>query len=169
MAKAMPMMLLRTGTAHTPPLFRLTQFSGPICQRCQYRLLHQATHHRHPIKPLNLFRLHTRFASTAPSYSKSLLVRLKNLLLGTTISLSLVLGYLYITETRASFHSLPPCLLRLLYPDAEDSHHAGVYIQKVLYRFGLHPRERGNDGGGDLAISVFDQILNNPVAISGGA
>ena len=47
-------------------------------------------------------------------------------------------------------------LLRQLYPDAEDGHHAGTKALKSLYAFGLHPRERGDpDAAGDLAVEVL--------------
>ena len=77
-------------------------------------------------------------------------------LLGTSLALALVVGYVYGTDTRASIHryGLVP-LIRWIYPDAEDAHHSGVDTLKQLYRFGLHPRERGNpDGDGVLSTEV---------------
>ncbi|KAK2882447.1 hypothetical protein FQN49_000339 [Arthroderma sp. PD_2] len=60
-------------------------------------------------------------------------------------------------------------MIRWLYPDAEDAHHFGVDILKSLYRYGLHPRERGNpDGDGELVTKVFGYTLCNPIGISGG-
>lgn len=77
-------------------------------------------------------------------------------LYGTSLALVLLVGYVYGTDTRASAHryAVVP-LIRLLYPDAEEAHHVGVDMLKQLYRFGLHPRERGNqDGDGALATEV---------------
>ena len=110
-------------------------------------------------------------ASTAASQdARSLLTRVKNLLLGTTIGLTLVLGYYYVSDTRASFHEwlVIPCL-RYFYPDAEDGHEFGNRALKVLGSFGLHPRERGNpDAKGDLAVDVFGHTLSNPIGTSAG-
>lgn len=81
---------------------------------------------------------------------------IRNIVLGTSIILALGAGCIYATDTRASAHRwiIPP-MMRLLYPDAEDAHHAGVEWLKFLYRFGLHPRERGDpDGTGELVTQV---------------
>ena len=88
--------------------------------------------------------------------ARSLVTRIKNLLLGTTIGLILVFGYYYITDTRAGVHQwLFVPSLRMLYDDAEEAHEAGVKALKGLYGFGVHPRERGNpDGAGDLQVEV---------------
>lgn len=75
---------------------------------------------------------------------------------GTTVAATLLVGYLYGTDTRASIHryGVVP-LIRMLYPDAEDAHHVGVDTLKTLYEYGLHPRERGNpDGDGALTTEV---------------
>lgn len=77
-------------------------------------------------------------------------------LYGTSLALVLLAGYIYGTDTRASAHryAVVP-LIRLIYPDAEEAHHVGVDALKLLYRFGLHPRERGDqDGDGALATEV---------------
>lgn len=77
-------------------------------------------------------------------------------LYGTSLALVLLVGYIYGTDTRASIHryGVVP-LLRLIYPDAEEAHHAGVENLKMLYKYGLHPRERGNpDSDGALATEV---------------
>lgn len=82
-------------------------------------------------------------------------------LYGTSLALVLLVGYIYGTDTRASIHryGVVP-LLRVLYPDAEDAHHSGVDNLKVLYRFGLHPRERGDpDRDGALATEVCDNYM----------
>ncbi|KAL8902891.1 MAG: hypothetical protein Q9207_004300 [Kuettlingeria erythrocarpa] len=110
-------------------------------------------------------------ASTPPAKdARSLPTRLKNILLGSTIGLSLILGYYYATDTRASIHEwlVIPCL-RYFYPDAEDAHEFGNRALKALYSFGIHPRERGNpDARGDLAIEVFGHTLQNPIGTSAG-
>jgi dihydroorotate dehydrogenase len=69
---------------------------------------------------------------------------------------------------------LVPPLLRLLYPDAEDAHHAGTAALKTLYTLNLHPRDRtpssttGPSGQNPLATTVFDVPLPNPIGISAG-
>ncbi|KAL8872319.1 MAG: hypothetical protein Q9174_002034, partial [Haloplaca sp. 1 TL-2023] len=112
----------------------------------------------------------TQAAQISAQDARSLATRLKNLLLGTTIGLTLVLGYYYTTDTRASIHEwlVIPCL-RYFYADAEDAHEFGNRALKALYSFGLHPRERGNDDAkGDLAIEVFGHTLQNPIGTSAG-
>jgi dihydroorotate dehydrogenase len=82
---------------------------------------------------------------------------LRKTVLSTSLALTLLLGYLYGTDTRASVHryGVVP-LIRLVLPDAEDAHHMGVDVMKTLYKYGLHPRERGNqDGDGVLATEVM--------------
>jgi dihydroorotate dehydrogenase len=82
----------------------------------------------------------------------------------------LSLGYIYLTDTRASVHRfVAPRLLRLLCPDAEDAHRVGTNVLKELYTLGLHPRERGMaDADLVLASQIFGHVLSNPVGISGG-
>lgn len=120
-----------------------------------------------------------RLASTtsARSTDSLLLSRLKNVAFGTSVGVFLYLGYLYATDTRASVHQwLVPPLLRAVYPDAEDAHHAGTTALKFLYSLGLHPRERptrqlatANSSSPDpLSTSVFDIPLPNPIGISAG-
>ncbi|KAL5336239.1 hypothetical protein BJX70DRAFT_390163 [Aspergillus crustosus] len=95
---------------------------------------------------------------------------LRRTVLGTSLALTLLVGFIYGTDTRASVHryGIVP-LIRTLYPDAEDAHHLGVDTLKTLYKFGLHPRERGDpDGDGALATEVFGYTLSNPIGISGG-
>ncbi|KAJ5176010.1 uncharacterized protein N7482_001887 [Penicillium canariense] len=91
-------------------------------------------------------------------------------LYGTSLAVVLLVGYIYGTDTRASIHQYAVVpLIRLLYPDAEDAHHVGVDNLKLLYRYGLHPRERGNpDSDGALATEVFGYTLSNPIGISAG-
>lgn len=89
-------------------------------------------------------------------------------------SVGLVLGsgllYFYLTDTRASLHHwLVVPVLRRLYGDAEEAHHAGNGALKKLWQFGLYPRERGDpDRAGDLQIDVFGYTLVNPIATSAG-
>ncbi|KAL4956336.1 hypothetical protein BDW69DRAFT_87673 [Aspergillus filifer] len=89
---------------------------------------------------------------------------------GTGLAFTLLVGYLYGTDTRASVHryGVVP-LLRQIYPDAEDAHHVGVDTLKLLWEWGVYPRERGDvDGDGKLSTEVFGYTLSNPIGISGG-
>jgi len=117
----------------------------------------------------------SRSASTAATAAdaRSLVTRLKNLLFGTSIFLFGAFGYLYITDTRAGVHQwLAVPLLRWIYPDAEDAHHAGTATLKALYSFGIHPRERNSKAqdakGADLSVEVFGHKLQNPIGTSAG-
>ncbi|CAG8933853.1 unnamed protein product [Penicillium salamii] len=94
----------------------------------------------------------------------------KKALYATSLAFTLLVGYVYGTDTRASIHryGIVP-LIRMLYPDAEDAHHMGVDNLKTLYQFGLHPRERGEpDRDGALSTEVFGYNLSNPIGISAG-
>jgi len=76
-------------------------------------------------------------------------------------------------DTRASVHRwIAPPLIRLLYPDAEDAHHAGTTALQTLYSLNLHPRERdatlSSPETSPLAASVFGTTLSNPIGISAG-
>ncbi|KAE8353964.1 putative dihydroorotate reductase pyre [Aspergillus coremiiformis] len=95
---------------------------------------------------------------------------IRNAVLGSSLALTILVGYVYGTDTRASAHryAVVP-LIRLLCPDAEDAHRIGVDAMKTLYKYGLHPRERGNqDGDGVLATEVFGYTIANPIGISAG-
>ncbi|KAI9854360.1 MAG: Dihydroorotate dehydrogenase (quinone), mitochondrial, partial [Vezdaea acicularis] len=122
-----------------------------------------------PNSPVHFPRA-SRFASTTATEARSLVTRLKNLFYGTAIILFSTLSYLYITDTRASVHRwLVPSTLRLLYPDAEESHAAGTTALKTLHSIGLHPRERAPvDEHGELETDVFGHKLRNPLATSAG-
>jgi dihydroorotate dehydrogenase len=102
--------------------------------------------------------------------ARSGLTRIKNLLVGTSIVALLGFGYLYVTDTRATFHQwLVPRVLRTIFPDAEDAHKISNKTLKALYSVGLHPRERGNpDINGDLKVEVFGHVLDNPIGTSAG-
>ncbi|EGS21862.1 putative dihydroorotate protein [Thermochaetoides thermophila DSM 1495] len=81
--------------------------------------------------------------------------------------------YYYVTDTRASIHRwLVPPLLRVIFPDAEDAHHAGTAALKFLYSLNLHPRERPtpetSENPNPLAVKVFGHELSNPIGISAG-
>ncbi|TLD39593.1 dihydroorotate dehydrogenase [Venturia nashicola] len=127
------------------------------------RLLRQAIRPRIHNAPLHA----TRNASTSANPP---LNRARNLLYGSVAVAAVSLGFLYITDTRASVHEhIAPPVLRLLFPDAEDAHHAGTRALKELYTFGVYPRERGaGDLDGTLSIEAFGHVLANPIGISGG-
>jgi len=100
------------------------------------------------------------FASTSQEVAtdaKSLATRIKHLLFGTSIALTLWFGYLYVTDVRAGIHqwvAVPS--LRWIYDDAEEAHEAGTEWLKGLHKWGLHPRERGEgDKKGDLSVEVW--------------
>jgi dihydroorotate dehydrogenase len=109
------------------------------------------------------------FANTT---SSPLLSRLKTLVFAGSAAASFYLLYVYATDTRASVHQwLVPPLLRLVYPDAEDAHHAGTTALQTLYSLDLHPRERPFSSPGSpepLSINVLDTVLPNPIGISAG-
>ena len=139
-------------------------------------LARQPTRLRNPVR--------TRLASTTSSSEAPKSGFTRRLLYTTVGSAALVLSYgiwFYATDTRASFHQwLVPPMLRLIYPDAEDAHHAGTAALKTLYSFNLHPRERedprdasssspANPGNSNpLAVTVFGTTLANPIGISAG-
>ena len=94
----------------------------------------------------------------------------RGLAVGISTVVLLIVGYLYVTDTRAGFHRwLVVPVLRTLYSDAEEAHRAGVMTLKVLYQLGLQPRERGDqDGPGKDHVEVFGHRLKNSLAISAG-
>ncbi|KAF5012894.1 hypothetical protein FDECE_1068 [Fusarium decemcellulare] len=94
----------------------------------------------------------------------------KAVLYGSAGAAALYLSYLYVTDTRAFFHRwvIPP-VLRWVYPDAEDAHHAGTTSLKLLYELNLNPRERDTTlNSPELSVSVFGTDLQNPIGISAG-
>lgn len=125
---------------------------------------------RSSFAPIRSPARHVSTASEAATDARSAATRTKNIIYGSLITLSLSFGYLYVTDTRASFHQwLVVPALRQIYPDGEDAHHAGTTILKALHSFGLNPRERGNaDAAGDLAVEVFGYTLANPIGTSAG-
>ncbi|KAG8424537.1 Dihydroorotate dehydrogenase (quinone), mitochondrial [Metarhizium acridum] len=96
--------------------------------------------------------------------------RAKAILYGGALAATLYIGYLYTTDTRAFVHRyLVPPTLRVLFPDAEEAHHASTSALKTLYALGLHPRERGDSlRTPELSTSVFGTQLSNPIGISAG-
>ena len=100
--------------------------------------------------------------------SSSLITRLKNVFLGTTISLGLLFTYFYITDVRAGIHhwGVVPSL-RWIYDDAEEAHEVGTASLRALYKWGLHPRERGNVAQ-NLEVEIFGHVLSNPIGTSAG-
>jgi dihydroorotate dehydrogenase len=118
----------------------------------------------------NSSRILTRHASEAATQARSVGLRTKNFVYGALITFGLVSGYLYVTDTRASIHEwLFVPVLRRIYPDGEDAHHAGTSMLKALHSFGLHPRERGDgDAAGDLQVELFGHVITNPIGTSAG-
>ncbi|KJZ79163.1 hypothetical protein HIM_01314 [Hirsutella minnesotensis 3608] len=108
--------------------------------------------------------------TTAPNASPATAGSAKAILLGSALAASLCATYLYATDTRASVHRwIVPRLLRLAYPDAEDAHHAGTSMMKLLYELNLHPRERDPSlNSSSLSSSVLGFQLSNPIGISAG-
>ncbi|KAK4109834.1 FMN-linked oxidoreductase [Canariomyces notabilis] len=115
-----------------------------------------------------------RLASTT-SPTTPVLSRARTILISSTLATSLFAAYYYATDTRASLlhRWLIPPLLRLIFPDAEDAHHAGTAALKALYSLGLHPRERPASPAKEqsqppLSVTVFGTTLANPIGISAG-
>lgn len=112
-----------------------------------------------------------RYASSSSSSGDGLR-RLKFGLYTTALAASTYVAYLYTTDTRSSLlHRLiVPPVLRLVFPDAEDAHHAGTTVLRTLYALNLHPRERDARLGDapELRVSVFGTELSNPIGISAG-
>jgi dihydroorotate dehydrogenase len=100
----------------------------------------------------------TTGATTGASISAT---KAKNFLVGTVLSAGAVLGYYYLTDTRANVHRwLVVPMLRSIYPDAEEAHLFGNKALRGLYAFGLHPRERGDpDAAGDLEVEVYGSLI----------
>ncbi|ETN47026.1 dihydroorotate dehydrogenase (fumarate) [Cyphellophora europaea CBS 101466] len=113
-------------------------------------------------------KLNVRHASSTRETSAT--SRLVNFFYGTTLIFGLGIVYFYVTDTRASVHkwiAIP--VLRYVYPDPEEAHHAGNRALKALWDIGLHPRERGDpDAAQDLAVEVLGHTLRNPIATSAG-
>ena len=111
-----------------------------------------------------------RYASGTAATTSTPLRSLKTLIYGTAFGATVYLTYLYTTDTRAFIHRwVVPPVLRLVYSDAEDAHHAGTSMLKFLYGFNLHPRERTQSSElSHLQTQVFGTQLHNPIGISAG-
>ncbi|KAH8173509.1 dihydroorotate dehydrogenase domain-containing protein [Sarocladium implicatum] len=96
--------------------------------------------------------------------------RLGVVVYGSALAATVYVAYLYATDTRAFIHkAIVPPALRLIFPDAEEAHHSGTSMLKLLHSLNLHPRERGEslkDTG--LATEVYGTTISNPVGISAG-
>ena len=121
-------------------------------------------HHRNPTT--------LRQASTSTSTPRQQPTRyLRALLSSSALLLLTTFSYIYLTDTRAAVHRYATVpLLRRLYPDAEDAHHAGIRYMQALYALNLHVRERrrSNDSSNDLRVEVFGEQLDNPMGTSAG-
>ena len=118
--------------------------------------IHKIDHLRVPRAFQNLIAHHVSTSTVVSSKTRSIGVQTKSLVLGTVIGVLLVFGFYYVTDTRAGIHQwvVVPSL-RWVYDDAEDAHEAGTKALKGLYRFGIHPRERGDpDRAEDLEVEV---------------
>lgn len=111
-------------------------------------------------------------SSTSSSPPIGGLRRLKLGLYTTALAASTYFAYLYTTDTRSSFlhRMLVPPVMRLVFSDAEDAHHAGTAALKTLYALNLHPRERDARlrDAPELRVSVFGTEISNPIGISAG-
>lgn len=123
-------------------------------------------------RPITPFQPILARSSSTTSQPSQLATRLKNILYGTSLTIFIASGYLYITDTRASIHQwLVVPSLRWIYPDAEDAHSFGTKALKLLYSFNLHPRERttSNDLKDNiLKVNVFGHDLQCPIGTSAG-
>lgn len=126
---------------------------------------------RRPIVQTSFPPASIRSSSTATTPKSSSSV-LKNVLYGTSLTIFVAFGYLYITDTRASVHQwLFVPALRWIFPDAEDAHEFGTKALRVLYDFGLNPRERTskkNLENNILKVNVFGHDLQCPIGTSAG-
>ncbi|RKF55529.1 Dihydroorotate dehydrogenase, mitochondrial [Erysiphe neolycopersici] len=127
------------------------------------------------------FPLRNKINSKAPKYLRTISTvasspfRTVRLILHTSLSIFCVAAsYYYFTDTRSSVHRwLTVPALRIIYPDAEDSHYNCTRILKELYSWGLHPRERNsttlqNSNGKSISVTVFGEELQNPIGTSAG-
>ncbi|KAI9677736.1 MAG: Dihydroorotate dehydrogenase (quinone), mitochondrial [Trizodia sp. TS-e1964] len=74
-----------------------------------------------------------------------------------------------LTDTLAHFQPwVVVPVVRYLYPDAEDAHTAGISLLQHLYRFKLHPRERGSLDAPLPHPTIFGHQLHNPLGVSAG-
>ncbi|KAG9254279.1 uncharacterized protein F5Z01DRAFT_100162 [Emericellopsis atlantica] len=106
-----------------------------------------------------------RNASSSPRSTGS---SAKALVYGTALAASTLFAYFYTTDTRAFVHRwVVPPMMRIIFPDAEDAHHAGTAALKSLYALNMHPRERVKEAE-ELKTEVFGTEVKNPIGISAG-
>ena len=127
-------------------------------QRVQDEILHTTSLSRSIVPTRRLTPL-----STVPLQlhvvRSSLVESLRSLFLGASVALTLVFGYIYITDTRASIHTFAPRVLQLLYEDAEDAHEVGNAWLRGLYTIGLHPRERDTVPEDQIDLTVKVSLI----------
>ncbi|EFQ36192.1 dihydroorotate dehydrogenase [Colletotrichum graminicola M1.001] len=135
-------------------------------------LLRTARNNTTAIRPRLPSNAPRRYISTGPGPSTESQPgsSLKAGLYGIALAGSLYISYLYVTDTRASIHRLSPMVMRFVWSDAEDAHHAGTSMMKTLYDLGLHIRERDRTLAEHpaLATEVYGMQLSNPIGISAG-
>ena len=121
--------------------------------------------------PVPAKRHNVRHASAIPKNATRLRILggLKRVALGASVAICTLFGYFYITDARSSIHRwvVVPAI-RNICRDAEEAHHVGVTLLKVLYRLNLHPRDRGDTLPGSLGVHVFGHDLDNPIGTSAG-
>ncbi|KAK2008177.1 dihydroorotate dehydrogenase [Colletotrichum eremochloae] len=148
-----------------------------ICMRSSsvqplFRFARNSTTTTTTIRPRLPSNAPRRYLSTGsgPSTESHAGSSLKVGLYGLALAGSLYVSYLYVTDTRASIHRLSPLMMRFIWSDAEDAHHAGTSMMKTLYDLGLHIRERDRTLAEHpaLATEVYGMQLSNPIGISAG-
>ncbi|EPS35437.1 hypothetical protein H072_11178 [Dactylellina haptotyla CBS 200.50] len=89
------------------------------------------------------------------------------------VSALFLFGY-YFTDSRAAVHRyvVVPAM-RVVAPDAEDAHAFGLTVLRMLWEYGLHPRDRlgireEDDKEPFLETYVWDKRIINPIYISAG-
>ncbi|KAF3942071.1 hypothetical protein ABW19_dt0203043 [Dactylella cylindrospora] len=96
-------------------------------------------------------------------------------ILKSTIALStlVLLGY-YWTDSRAAVHRyIVVPAVRVVAPDAEDAHAFGLKVLRILWDYGLHPRDRLGQREEEgktafLETQIWDKPITNPIYISAG-
>ncbi|OBR02280.1 Dihydroorotate dehydrogenase [Colletotrichum higginsianum IMI 349063] len=123
-----------------------------------------------PRLPRDAPRRHASTGAGSSTDSPPAVSGFKTGLYGVALAGSLYLSYLYVTDTRASIHRLAPLMIRFVWADAEDAHHAGTSLMKTLYDLGLYIRERDRSLAQHPALvtEVYGTKLSNPIGISAG-
>ncbi|KAL3418019.1 dihydroorotate reductase [Phlyctema vagabunda] len=148
----------------------MSQSMSHAMRRSAKPLVNSYSSSRRPIGQSVRLLTQRRPASTTTTAASSTSNSARNIVYGISATLLASLGYLYVTDTRASIHQwLVIPSLRWLYPDAEDAHHAGTKLLKLTYSLGINIRERPSKvTQTDLSTIVFGQKLQNPIGISAG-